>query len=170
MRNYQKNATMNHSYAMESLGSVYYDKQFVNGAIGTMNNDAIIQCLAAGKDEMGGYLVPDSMEKQIVHALTENNIIRRLATVIHTEGWDYRIPLLASMSDAQWLSENYALPMAKATFDNRVLKAYKLGMMIQVCDTPDKVKLMINMLQSISIVEIARTGTLALSKCMENDA
>ena len=42
-------------------------------------------------------------------------------------------------------------------------------MMIQVCDTPDKVKLMINMLQSISIVEIARTGTLALSKCMEND-
>ena len=43
-------------------------------------------------------------------------------------------------------------------------------MMIQVCDTPDKVKLMINMLQSISIVEIARTGTLALSKCMENDA
>lgn len=43
-------------------------------------------------------------------------------------------------------------------------------MMIQVCDTPDKIKLMINMLQSISIVEIARTGTLALSKCMENDA
>lgn len=42
-------------------------------------------------------------------------------------------------------------------------------MMIQICDTPDKVKLMINMLQSISIVEIARTGTLALSKCMEND-
>lgn len=134
MRNYQKNATMNHSYAMESLGSVYYDKQFVNGAIGTMNNDAIIQCLATGKDEMGGYLVPDSMEKQIVHALAENNVIRRLATVIHTEGWDYRIPLLASMSDAQWLSENYALPMAKATFDNRVLKAHKLDMMVQVCE------------------------------------
>ena len=42
-------------------------------------------------------------------------------------------------------------------------------MMIQICDTPDKIKLMINMLKSISIVEIARTGTLALSKCMEND-
>ncbi len=42
-------------------------------------------------------------------------------------------------------------------------------MMIQICDTPDKVNLMINMLRSISIVEIARTGTLALSKCMEND-
>lgn len=40
-------------------------------------------------------------------------------------------------------------------------------MMIQVCDTPDKIKLMINMLQSISIVEVARTGTLALSKCVD---
>jgi len=40
-------------------------------------------------------------------------------------------------------------------------------MMIQVCDTPEKIRLMINMLQSISIVEIARTGTLALSKCMD---
>lgn len=42
-------------------------------------------------------------------------------------------------------------------------------MMIQVCDTPEKIRLMLNMLQSISIVEVARTGTLALSKCMEGD-
>ncbi len=42
-------------------------------------------------------------------------------------------------------------------------------MMIQICDTPDRIKLLINMFQSISIVEVARTGTLALCKCMEND-
>ncbi len=42
-------------------------------------------------------------------------------------------------------------------------------MMIQICDTPEKIKLMIDMLSSISIVEVARTGALALSKCMEND-
>ena len=42
-------------------------------------------------------------------------------------------------------------------------------MIIQICDVPDKIKLMITMLQSISIVEVARTGTLALSKCQEND-
>lgn len=40
-------------------------------------------------------------------------------------------------------------------------------MMIQICDTPEKIKLLMNLLQSISIVEIARTGTLALSKCMD---
>ena len=42
-------------------------------------------------------------------------------------------------------------------------------MMIQICDTPEKIELMIHMLKSVSIVEVARTGTLALSKCVEND-
>ena len=40
-------------------------------------------------------------------------------------------------------------------------------MIIQICDTPEKIKLMISMLQQISIVEVARTGTLALSKCID---
>ena len=42
-------------------------------------------------------------------------------------------------------------------------------MMIQICDTPEKLQLLLKMLQGISIVEVARTGALALSKCTEND-
>ncbi len=42
-------------------------------------------------------------------------------------------------------------------------------MMIQICDTPERVELFITMLRTISIVEIARTGTVALTKCSEND-
>ncbi len=42
-------------------------------------------------------------------------------------------------------------------------------MMLQICDTPERVNLLINLLQTISIVEVARTGTLALAKCCEND-
>jgi acetolactate synthase-1/3 small subunit len=45
----------------------------------------------------------------------------------------------------------------------------KYFMMIQICSTPDKIKLMLKLLESISIVEVARTGTLALPKCMGND-
>lgn len=41
-------------------------------------------------------------------------------------------------------------------------------MILQICDTPDKTALLIKMLKSVSIVEVARTGTLALQKCMEN--
>ena len=40
-------------------------------------------------------------------------------------------------------------------------------MIIQICDVPEKTKLLIDLLQSISIVEVARTGTLALHKCID---
>lgn len=42
-------------------------------------------------------------------------------------------------------------------------------MIIQICDVPEKIKLFINMLQSISVVEVARTGTLALQKCLDTE-
>lgn len=42
-------------------------------------------------------------------------------------------------------------------------------MVLQICDLPERTKLLINMLQSISIVEVARTGTLALPKCADSD-
>ena len=51
-----------------------------------------------------------------------------------------------------------------------IIDMSKTNMMIQICDTPEKTKLMINMLASISIVEIARTGTLALPKCVDAEA
>ena len=49
----------------------------------------------------------------------------------------------------------------------QIIDMSKHYLMIQICDTPEKTRLMINMLASVSIVEIARTGTLALPKCME---
>lgn len=51
----------------------------------------------------------------------------------------------------------------------QIVDMSKHYMMIQICDEPERVKLLISMFQSISIVEVARTGTLALSKCAEND-
>jgi len=43
----------------------------------------------------------------------------------------------------------------------------KSQLMIQICDVPERTILLINMLKSISIVEVARTGTLALPKCSD---
>ncbi len=45
----------------------------------------------------------------------------------------------------------------------------KSQMMIQICDLPDKIQLFMDMLKSISVVEVARTGTLALQKCIDTD-
>ena len=40
-------------------------------------------------------------------------------------------------------------------------------MMIQICDEPENIKQLLVLLQSISVVEVARTGTLALPKCID---
>lgn len=45
----------------------------------------------------------------------------------------------------------------------------KHNMILQICETPEKILSFIGLLQSISIVEVARTGTLALPKCSESD-
>ena len=43
----------------------------------------------------------------------------------------------------------------------------KSMMTIQICDTPERVQIFLDMLRTVSIIEIARTGTLALLKCAE---
>ncbi|MCR5735830.1 MAG: acetolactate synthase small subunit [Lachnospiraceae bacterium] len=45
----------------------------------------------------------------------------------------------------------------------------KSMMTIQLCDVPEKTELLMQSLSSISVVEVARTGTLALQKCSLNE-
>ena len=88
-----------------------------------------------------------------------------------------------TFSESQSISRELMLIKVKYNKGNRreiletcdVMKANiidlsKSTMMIQICDEPEKVKLFISLLASVSIVEMARTGTLALQKCMESDA
>jgi acetolactate synthase-1/3 small subunit len=42
-------------------------------------------------------------------------------------------------------------------------------LILQMCDLPEKTKLFIDMLSTFSVIEVARTGTLALSKCSDCD-
>ena len=51
--------------------------------------------------------------------------------------------------------------------DAKIVDISKTMMTIQICDTPERVQIFLDMLKSVSIIEIARTGTLALLKCSE---
>ena len=51
----------------------------------------------------------------------------------------------------------------------QIVDMSKKTMIIQICDVPERIQLFIGMMQSVSIVEVARTGTLALQKCLETD-
>lgn len=49
----------------------------------------------------------------------------------------------------------------------QIVDMSKNMMIIQICDVPERIQLFISMLKTISIVEVARTGTLALQKCRD---
>lgn len=51
----------------------------------------------------------------------------------------------------------------------QIVDMSKHYVMIQHCDVPERTTLLISMLQSFGILEVARTGTLALGKCCENE-
>ena len=51
--------------------------------------------------------------------------------------------------------------------DAKIVDISKTMMTIQICDTPERVQIFLDMLRSVSIIEIARTGTLALLKCTD---
>ena len=51
----------------------------------------------------------------------------------------------------------------------QIVDMSKHSMLIQMCDAPERIQLLISMFKGVSIVEVARTGTLALQKCMETD-
>ncbi len=51
------------------------------------------------------------------------------------------------------------------TVGARIVDISKKQMLLELCEIPERIQLLIHMLQPIGIVEVARTGTLALAKC-----
>lgn len=49
----------------------------------------------------------------------------------------------------------------------RIVDCSKNQMVIQMCDLPEKNNLLITLLQPAGIIEVVRTGTLAVQKCSE---
>lgn len=49
----------------------------------------------------------------------------------------------------------------------QIIDLSKNMMTIQMCDTPERVQILLDTMRTVSIVEITRTGTLALSKCKD---
>ena len=127
------NVTMiSHSNELEILSTSHYTNSFNRGVISNRGNKVAYDALQSGSDHEGGYLVPDSMEKQIIEALTEENIIRKLARVIHTDSCGRLVPIAEAMSDAQWMPEGEQMQLSDKTFSQAKLRMHKLGIMLRV--------------------------------------
>ena len=80
----------------------------------------ISNILEEGKDENGGYLVPEEWDSRLIDKLTEENIFLSLATTITTSG-EHKIYIAATKPAAAWIEEGQALSFGEATFDQVVL-------------------------------------------------
>ncbi|WP_297965823.1 phage major capsid protein [uncultured Anaerovibrio sp.] len=93
----------------------------------------ISDVLQEGNDQQGGYLVPEEYDKRLIDVLTEENIMRGLATKITTSG-EHKINIAATKPAAAWIEEGEALTFGDATFDQIVMDAYKLHVAIKITE------------------------------------
>jgi phage major capsid protein, HK97 family len=81
--------------------------------------------LSAGRDGSGGYLVPDSLEQQLVKGLEAANVLRQISRVIKIDH-DRKIPVLQAKGEAEWIDENTPVPDSDDTFGQIPLGAHKM--------------------------------------------
>ena len=89
--------------------------------------------LKAGSDGAGGYLVPDTYEEELVRALAERNVIRKIAKTISTTK-KLHIPVAYGTGDATWVIEGQPWSFSEAAFGEVVLDAHKLATSILASD------------------------------------
>lgn len=93
----------------------------------------ISNVLSEGIDANGGYLVPEEYDSRLIKALTEENVVRRLAHTITTSG-EHKINIAATTPAAAWIDEGGSLVFSDATFSQINLDAHKLHVAVKVTE------------------------------------
>ena len=89
--------------------------------------------LQEGTAADGGYLVPVEYDNPPTVVLTQENIMRKLATTITTAG-EHRINVAGSKPAASWIDEGDALTFGDAKFSQILLDAHKLHVAVKVTE------------------------------------
>ena len=97
------------------------------------NFKRVSNILQEGVDADGGYLVPEEYDHRLIDTLSEENIMRHLATTITTSG-EHKINIAATKPAASWIEEGGALTFGDATFSQILLDAHKLHVAIKVTE------------------------------------
>ena len=111
-----------------NLGVSDYSSAFWNALRGR----GITNALAEGTDSSGGFLVPDEFYNQLVVALQEQNMFRRIARIVNTSREKLKVPVATAAGVATWVDEGAAIPASDSVFGQITLEAYKLGSMMKV--------------------------------------
>lgn len=72
----------------------------------------------------GGYLLPSELHTEIVAALKNENVMRKICRVIQTQS-EYQIPLQQTAPTTNFVGEGQAITLSNETFKQVSLSAYK---------------------------------------------
>ena len=81
--------------------------------------------------DTGGYLIPESWERNILELTREQFVMRQIATVEYS-GYDVNIPVEDDLGAAGWIDENAAYPGSDMTFSGKRMDAFKVGRIVKV--------------------------------------
>lgn len=109
--------------------------EYRQGFVATLRSNfrKISDVLTEGVAEDGGYLVPEEWDSRLIDAIGEESIMRKLATVITTNG-THKINVAGSKPAAAWYDEGEALTWGDAKFGQVQLDAFKLGVAVKVSE------------------------------------
>ena len=102
--------------------------------------------------------------EQIEKQLNKKLDVIKVKTFNETESLNRELLLIKiryNRSNRRDIMENCEIMGAK------IVDMSKGQMTIQMCDTPERIQIFMNTLRSVSIVEIARSGVVAMTKCNE---
>lgn len=125
----EKSAVRRSGRASEEYRQAFWNMLRNRGELFQVRN-----ALQIGADSEGGFLCPDEYEHTLVQALTEENQLRSLCTVIRTESGDRKIPIVASHGTASWVEEEGQIPESDDAFGQISIGAHKVATMIKVSD------------------------------------
>lgn len=93
----------------------------------------VCNVLHEGIDASGGYLVPEEYDTRLINGLTEENILRKLGTILKTSG-EHKINIAGTKPAAAWIDEGEGLTFGDATFNQINLDAHKLHVAVKVTE------------------------------------
>lgn len=81
----------------------------------------------------GGYLVPEEYDKRLIITLEEENVVRKLSTIIKTGG-NHKINIATTNQAAAWIDEGGELKFTDSKFKQVLLDAHKLHVAVKVTE------------------------------------
>ena len=117
---------------VKPTASEEYSKAFWDAMRSEMRSIDVHNALSVGKDDEGGFTVPDEFERRLIQGLEENDFFRQKAHVIRTSSGTRKIPIANDTLEAAWIDEGEEIPETTTKFAQATLNAYKMGTLIRV--------------------------------------